>query len=84
MQCRSDAHLKSAKQLQAALKLILEGKPPRDFFVRCKPLSQQAIGWQPEQCDRHAFPWFWHGTTFTGDRINDVHLTLEQKQAARK
>lgn len=29
------------------------------------------------------FPWFWDGTTFTGDRANDVHLTVAEKQAAR-
>lgn len=29
------------------------------------------------------FPWFWEGATFTGDRVNDVHLTAPEKQAAR-
>jgi len=43
----SDARLQAAKQLQARLKLILEGEPPYDLFVRWKMLSQQAIGWQP-------------------------------------
>jgi hypothetical protein len=44
----SDARLQAAKQLQARLKLILEGEPPYDIFVRWKPLSKQAIGWQPD------------------------------------
>lgn len=44
----SDARLLAAKQLQAKLKLILEGEPPYDIFVRWKPLSQQAIGWNPD------------------------------------
>jgi hypothetical protein len=44
----SDARLEAAKQLQARLKLILEGEPPYDLFVRWKPLSQQAIGWHPD------------------------------------
>ena len=44
----SDARLQSAKQLQAKLKLILEGEPPYDIFVRWKPLSKQAIGWHPD------------------------------------
>ena len=44
----SDARLQAAKQLQARLKLILEGEPPYDIFVRWKPLSQQAIGWHPD------------------------------------
>jgi len=44
----SDAKLEAAKQLQARLKLILEGEPPHDLFVRWKPLSKQAIGWHPD------------------------------------
>jgi len=44
----SDARLHAAKQLQARLKLILEGEPPYDIFVRWKPLSRQAIGWHPD------------------------------------
>jgi hypothetical protein len=35
----SDARLQAAKNLQATLKLILEGEPPFDIFVRWKPLS---------------------------------------------
>jgi hypothetical protein len=44
----SDARLQAARQLQARLKLILEGEPPYDLFVRWKPLSEQAIGWRPD------------------------------------
>ena len=29
------------------------------------------------------FPWFWSGDIFTGERLNDIHLTTEQKRAAR-
>jgi hypothetical protein len=47
----SDARLEAAKKLQAKLKLILEGEPPFDIFVRWKPLSQQAIGWHPDLND---------------------------------
>lgn len=47
----SDARLQAAKNLQATLKLILEGEPPFDIFVRWKPLSQQAIGWHPDLND---------------------------------
>jgi len=47
----SDARLQAAKQLQAKLKLILEGEPPYDIFVRWKPLSKQAIGWHPDLND---------------------------------
>jgi hypothetical protein len=123
----SDARLQAAKLLQTRLKLILEGEPPYDLFVRWKPLSKQAIGWHPDlndgvrmnirpfmatdipggkkgagllrtkpnikwekdrgkepQRDKAEFPWFWKGSTFTGDRVNDVHLTKEQKEKARK
>ncbi|MFH1495617.1 MAG: SAM-dependent DNA methyltransferase [Pseudomonadota bacterium] len=44
----SDARLQAAKQLQTRLKLILEGEPPYDLFVRWKPLSKQAVGWHPD------------------------------------
>jgi hypothetical protein len=47
----SDARLQAAKQLQARLKLILEGEPPFDIFVRWKPLSKQAIDWHPDLND---------------------------------
>jgi hypothetical protein len=44
----SDARLEAAQRLQAHLKLILDGEPPFDIFVRWKPLSEQAIGWHPD------------------------------------
>ncbi|MET4363470.1 hypothetical protein ABIB06_004064 [Bradyrhizobium sp. LB8.2] len=44
----SDARLQAAKQLQSRLKLILDGEPPYDLFVRWKPLPKQAIGWFPD------------------------------------
>jgi hypothetical protein len=34
--------------LQNRLKLILEGEPPFDMFVRWKPLAEQPIGWEPD------------------------------------
>ena len=47
----SDARLQAARNLQARLKLILEGEPPYDLFVRWKPLASQAIGWHPDLND---------------------------------
>ena len=47
----SDAKLQAAKQLQATLKLVLEGEPPYDIFVRWKGLASQAIGWHPDLND---------------------------------
>jgi hypothetical protein len=34
--------------------------------------------------DKDLFPWFWDGDTFTGERVNDKHLTVQEKQAARR
>jgi hypothetical protein len=39
-------------------------------------------GTEPRR-DKAQFPWFWPGDTFTGDRVNDQHLTNAEKQAAR-
>ena len=33
--------------------------------------------------NREIFPWFWQADGFTGARVNDVHLALEEKQRAR-
>ena len=30
------------------------------------------------------YPWFWHGDRFTGDRVNDVHLTNAEKSKPRR
>ena len=34
--------------------------------------------------DQDQFPWFWRDGQFTGERINDVHLTIEEKRKARR
>jgi hypothetical protein len=34
--------------------------------------------------DQADYPWFWSGDTFVGDRVNDIHLTNAEKEAARK
>lgn len=123
----ADERLAAAEALKEKLVAILDGEPPFDIFVRWKPLSQQAIGWQPDindgarmnirpfmaadipggkkgagvlrikpnikwdkdrgkepTSDKKDFPWFWNGSGFTGDRVNDVHLTKEQKEKSRK
>jgi hypothetical protein len=107
----SDARLTAARDLQRRLKLIAEGEPPFDIFVRWKPLAQQPIGWEPDLndgvrlnirpfveagvlrkdpnvnwkkdrgADPASAPWF---KVFNGDRINDHHLTLAEKRAARQ
>ncbi|MBA7659375.1 hypothetical protein ES703_67353 [subsurface metagenome] len=30
------------------------------------------------------YPWFWDGSEYAGERINDVHLSLHEKQEARE
>lgn len=30
------------------------------------------------------YPWFWEGDTFRGDRVNDIHLSIQEKQDARE
>ena len=30
--------------------------------------------------DEEQFPWFWNAGEFTGDRVNDVHLTPAHKR----
>jgi hypothetical protein len=107
----SEERLLVATQLQERLKLILDGDPPYDIFVRWKPLADQPIGWEPEVDDgvrlnirpfvtagvlrknprvnwnkdrgkdREEAPWY---RLFKGDRINDHHLTLAEKRAARE
>lgn len=47
----ADARLLAAQQLQEKLKLIAEGEPPYDIFVRWKPIEEQAIGWNPDLND---------------------------------
>jgi hypothetical protein len=34
--------------------------------------------------DKGEYPWFWKGSEFVGERVNDVHLTNAQKSVARE
>jgi hypothetical protein len=47
----AEARLAAAVGLQDKLKLILEGEPPHDIYVRWKPLAEQPLGWQPDLND---------------------------------
>jgi len=44
----AEDRLAAALELQNRLIKILDGEPPFDIFVRWKPLSGQAIGWEPD------------------------------------
>jgi Eco57I restriction-modification methylase len=51
--------------------------------------SKPNIKWEKDrgnepQRPKEDFPWFWKDGKFTGDRVNDVHLTKEQKEKASK
>ena len=39
-------------------------------------------GKEPQR-DKAEYPWFWDGNSFTGDRLNDIHLTIAEKHKAR-
>ncbi len=47
----ADGRLAAAKDMQGQLERILDGEPPRDLFVRWKPLHDQPIGWEPDLDD---------------------------------
>ena len=47
----ADARLASAEDLQRRLKLILEGAPPYDVYVRWEAMAEQPVGWEPDVDD---------------------------------
>ncbi|OZF29148.1 hypothetical protein CH296_18025 [Rhodococcus sp. 14-2496-1d] len=47
----ASARLRAAEALQEKLKLILDGAPPYDVYVRWKGLHEQPIGWNPDLDD---------------------------------
>lgn len=55
--------------------------------MRKKPNVKWGVdrGKEPQELrPREQFPWFWDGDEFVGKRVNDVHLTNEEKRAARE
>ena len=63
------------------------GKEPLTRGHRSKPPWLQDDGWDPDDDVEirplDDFPWFWRDDEFTGDRVNDVHLTTAEKHMAR-
>lgn len=47
----AEERLAAAQELQRRLRLILEGRPPYDIYVRWKSLAQQSVGWEPDRND---------------------------------
>ena len=39
-------------------------------------------GKEPHQ-EEEQYPWFWHDGEFTAERVNDVHLSIDEKRVAR-
>lgn len=54
-------------------------------ILRAKPNIhwKKDRGQEPTR-DQTQFPWFWENGKFTGERVNDVHLTNTEKRVARK
>ena len=54
---------------------------------KSKPPWLQDDSWDPdddrELRPRDDYPWFWRGGEFAGDRVNDLHLTIGEKQIAQ-
>ena len=53
-------------------------------ILRAKP----NIHWRKDRgreqvYEAQRFPWFWSNTEFTGERVNDVHLSIDEKRVAR-
>ena len=63
------------------------GKEPLTRGKRSKPPWLEDDVWDPDADEelrpREEFPWFWRNGEFTGDRVNDLHLTRAYKQRAR-
>ena len=47
----AEERLAAARDLQGRLRLILEGEPPYDIYVRWKSLAEQPVGWEPDLND---------------------------------
>ena len=47
----AEERLAAARDLQGRLRLVLEGEPPYDIYVRWKSLAEQPVGWEPDLND---------------------------------
>ena len=59
------------------------GKEPRANAATSRPGAQddRDLDDARELRPKEDYPWFWRGDQFTGDRVNDVHLTRAAKSA---
>ena len=53
-------------------------------ILRAKPNAhwKKDRGKEPVR-EQEQFPWFWNSGKFTGERVNNVHLAIAEKRAAR-
>lgn len=70
----------------------------RPFMTQEIPGGRKGAGilrWKPNikwnkdrgkepSCLQEQYPWFWKDGEFTGERVNDIHLTNEEKRQARE
>ena len=63
----------------------LPGGKKGSGILRAKPNIhwKKDRGKEPTR-DQGQFPWFWKDGKFTGERVNDVHLTNAEKRTARE
>ena len=63
------------------------GREPLSRGRRSKPPWLQDDSWDPDDVrelrPQDDYPWFWRNDEFTGDRVNDVPLTIAEKHMAR-
>ncbi len=61
----------------------LEGRMPRVVSSGGRQAAFKDRGKEPMR-EQEQFPWFWNDGKFTGERVNDVHLTTAKKKTARE
>ena len=62
---------------------ILRSKP-NVHWRKDRGKEPRALADARELRPKEDYPWFWSGDQFTGDRVNDIHLTKRRKSKLRK
>ncbi|MBL9140458.1 MAG: hypothetical protein JNK53_01210, partial [Phycisphaerae bacterium] len=70
--------------VRANIRPFIQGGVLRIDLSKSNLMKKTDRGQEPQKLRPKAdFPWFWDGKEFKGDRVNDIHLTNEEKQQAR-
>lgn len=61
----------------------------RPFFEADALRKKPNIKWKKDRGkdptrEKEQYPWFWNDREFVGERVNDIHLSLKEKQEARE